>query len=463
MPRRPHQHPPPGLVGLGRAARRAVGQARRQRGAVAIVVAFSLVVLVGFLGLAVDGGRLYLTKTELQNAADACALAASYELTGAPAITPASFTAANAAGQKVAQLNKVDFQGNFISAASTSLEFGSALSAGSAWLSATAPPPGAAKYVRCTITRSGVSPYFMQVLGLGDQTVRARATASLKPSQTNCAMPMGICVKPGGTAANNFGYTVGDWYGLDFSETGGGNNSTYTGNFRWIDFDPGNPTPGCPGGGAQELACMVKGSGQCNLPPPIGGSCTTSGNNTDPGCVGENGQINGMEAAYNTRFGLYKGSNNASNAPMDFTGRSYRSGATGWLLGKQAYSGTSGTALNFKAARSAFLETQGSDVPGGGYSNTAGGNGSQHDTLGADRRLVNVAVVDCTGFTGGQHAPIRGYACMLLLDPYDKSGNTVISKFEFEGLSNAPGSPCASSGVAGGTTAMGPQVPSLVQ
>jgi hypothetical protein len=74
-----------------------------------------------------------------------------------------------------------------------------------------------------------------------------------------------------------------------------------------------------------------------------------------------------------------------------------------------------------------------------------------------------VAVVDCTGFTGGQHAPIRGYACMLLLDPYDKSGSNVISKFEFEGLSNATGSPCASSGVAGGSTALGPQVPSLVQ
>jgi hypothetical protein len=431
----------------------------RQQGAVAIVVALSMVVLVGFLGLAIDGGRLYLTKTELQNGADACALAASYELTGAPAITPAAFTTANAAGKKLAQLNRVDFQGVFISASETLLEFGSSLAAGSTWLPATASPPGAAKYVRCTITRGGVSPYFMQVLGFGDQTVRARATASLKPSQTNCAMPIGICVQPGGSAANNFGYTVGDWYGLDFSEAGV--NANYTGNFRWIDFDPGNTTPGCPGGGAQELSCMVKGSGQCNLPPPIVGGCAATGNNTDPGCVGQNGQISGMDAAYNTRFGLYKGANNATNSPMDFTGRSYRIGS--WALGRQAYNGASGGLPNFKDARSTFLATQATDVPGGGYTNTPGGGGSQHDTLGADRRLVNVAVVDCTGFTGGQHAPIRGYACMLLLDPYDKAGPNVISKFEFEGLSNATGSPCASSGVAGGSTALGPQVPSLVQ
>ena len=49
-----------------------------QRGAVAIIVGLTLAVLVGFAGLAIDGGRLYVNKTELQNAADACALAASY-------------------------------------------------------------------------------------------------------------------------------------------------------------------------------------------------------------------------------------------------------------------------------------------------------------------------------------------------------------------------------------------------
>jgi Flp pilus assembly protein TadG len=63
----------------------------RQQGAVAIVVALSMVVLVGFLGLAIDGGRLYLTKTELQNGADACALAASYELTVEPGGLPRRF------------------------------------------------------------------------------------------------------------------------------------------------------------------------------------------------------------------------------------------------------------------------------------------------------------------------------------------------------------------------------------
>jgi Flp pilus assembly protein TadG len=427
-----------------------------QRGAIAIVVGLSLAVMVGFLGLAVDGGRLYLTKTELQNGADACALAAAYELTGAPTIAAAAFPRADAAGKTVAQKNKVNFQASFITAASTTVEFGSSLAAGGIWTTAAGAPAANSKYVRCTIQRSGIVPYFMQVLGIGNQTVSAYATASLQPSQTNCAMPMALCVKPGGTAANNFGYTVGDWYGLDFKETGGGSQSNYTGNFRWIDFDPGGQTPGCPGNGGQELACMVAGSGQCNLPPPITGNCANNGNNTDLGCVGENGNVSSMSQAYNTRFGLYKGAYNATNAAMDFTGNAYRSN---WTLGRDAYGGTVAGQQNFKTARDNFLATQGAYVPNGGYSNSTV---AQHQT-GADRRLVIVAVVDCTDFTGGQHAPIRSYACMLLLDRYDKSGNDVISKFEFLGLSNQAGSPCATSGVAGNSTSEGPMVPSLVQ
>ena len=42
----------------------------KRRGAVAVYVAASGVVLLGFAALAVDAGRLYLGKTELQVAAD---------------------------------------------------------------------------------------------------------------------------------------------------------------------------------------------------------------------------------------------------------------------------------------------------------------------------------------------------------------------------------------------------------
>lgn len=50
------------------------------RGAVAVLVAVLLVVLIGFVALAVDVGYLYVTRNELQNTADAAALAAARKL-----------------------------------------------------------------------------------------------------------------------------------------------------------------------------------------------------------------------------------------------------------------------------------------------------------------------------------------------------------------------------------------------
>ena len=45
-------------------------------------------------------------------------------------------------------------------------------------------------------------------------------------------------------------------------------------------------------GGAQELACLMAGAGQCSLPAPNTGSCSTSGNaKAGAGCVGQTGNI----------------------------------------------------------------------------------------------------------------------------------------------------------------------------
>jgi Flp pilus assembly protein TadG len=450
---------------------------RNERGAIAIIVGLSLAVLIGAVGLAVDGGRLYVTKTELQNAADACALAASYELTGNP-IAPEAFTRGTAAGQFVATQNRVGFQGAVIDPTDVTVEYGTSLASGSTYVPATPPPAGNSKYVRCTIAETGIAPWFMQVLGAGDQTVRAFATATLAPSQSNCAVPMGLCTLPGG-AAPSYGYVVGNWYGLDFKETGGP-NVNYTGNFRWIDLTPSSIAPGCSGGGgggANELKCLLEGSGQCSLPEPITGNCPSGGSNQPPGCVGQDGNITALEAAYNSRFGIYKGGGGGpslSTAKPDFTGYSYSS--ENWIPAsgppRNAYDGTSsGGQPNFRSARAANLPT--SNPPG--YANLffknppySASSAAQHAADGADRRVVVVPIVDCNaagGFTGGgQYAPIRAYACVLMLDPYRKgSGGSTDTKLEYLGLAKDSGSPCATSGSVGNSTSAGPLVPALVQ
>ena len=432
-----------------------------------IVVALVLAVVLGFVGLAIDGGHLYLTKTELQNAADGCALAASQELAGSPAIPAAAFSRAEAAGQAVATRHRTGFQAQSIAPAQVAVRFASSLQAGGAWQAAASAAPDA-RNARCTVTRSGIQPWFMQVLGFGEQTVSARATATLSPAQTACAIPMGLCSLGTGS---NYGYVRNNWYGVDFSE---GNQNTYSGNFRWIDFNPAATTPGCSGGGAQELACILAGTGQCSVPPPrASGACSTSGTATPAsGCVGQTGNIGSLEAAYNSRFGLYRpgnGNPQLDTAPPDHTGASYdwnpTTGQGNWPLGRNAWGGSVTGVPNYQAARAA--NTPVANVPGvqppfhaPPY---APSTSAQHRDDGASRRLVIVPIIDCSTFSASQHAPIRAYACVLMLDPYRKQGQAVKSRVEYLGRADEPGSPCASGGVPGDQGSVGPMVPALVQ
>jgi Flp pilus assembly protein TadG len=54
--------------------------ARREDGAVLVVVALTMAVLLGFSALVIDMGALYLEKSRLQSALDAAALAGAQEL-----------------------------------------------------------------------------------------------------------------------------------------------------------------------------------------------------------------------------------------------------------------------------------------------------------------------------------------------------------------------------------------------
>ena len=66
---------------------------RSQRGAVIITVCLLMLFLLGFIGFALDFGRLFVVKSELQTAMDSCALAAAQELDlqpDAPSTGPAA-------------------------------------------------------------------------------------------------------------------------------------------------------------------------------------------------------------------------------------------------------------------------------------------------------------------------------------------------------------------------------------
>ena len=56
---------------------------RRQHGAILVMTALFIVVLIGVAALAMDVGRLVILRSQMQNAADAAALAAAAAAPGA--------------------------------------------------------------------------------------------------------------------------------------------------------------------------------------------------------------------------------------------------------------------------------------------------------------------------------------------------------------------------------------------
>ena len=184
---------------------------QQQKGAVIVTVALSLLFLLGFMGIALDFGRLFVVKTELQTAMDSCALAAAGELDG----QSTALTRATSAGMTAGNLNNVNLQspnwngqGKIVSADITFKDLDYVVTT----------VPADAKYAQCQHTQTGIKMWLLQALGAfsGDtatypaaRSVAALAVATRGNAQTTCPIPLAIKPKAGGIAPN-YGFTVGD-------------------------------------------------------------------------------------------------------------------------------------------------------------------------------------------------------------------------------------------------------------
>lgn len=407
----------------------------KQNGSVAVIVGVSLAVLVGFAGLALDLGRLYVNKTELQNAADACALAAASELlcdTSVPGACPASYLQhAENAGMFATAQNRRDFQETAVAIAASDIQFSTALASGYMTRAGGASP--ASKYARCTTHGDGLVPWFMGVLGVGASNVAATAVATLAPAQSFCnAAPIGLCNKPG-SSAPSYGYGIGEWVTANFT------GDSLAGSFKWIDFTPS-------AGGTTELRDQLAGSNAvCGI--RVGDD------------VREPGVKQGAKFAYNTRFGLYANGSGFTpqTAPPDRTGYAYPNSAPGSPvigIGTSAYSdyrSRQGLYDTFKKD-----EYAGDKVPN---AKPPAMTPQDHQQYGTERRMIATPVVDCAA---GNIMPILDMACMLMLNPMSNGANGTIY-LEYRGPATAAGSPCRIAGVPGDASGKGPQVPTLVQ
>ena len=451
----------------------------RQTGAVAVLVGIALLAMVGIAGLVLDLGKLYVVKSELQNSADACALAAAQELTGS---NSNQLLLAEAAGATAGGRHKALFQESAVSFGSAGrIEFSADNASGSyASASAMGSVAKSVRYVRCHAVRTGIPTWFIQVLSLlpggtiDNPQVSATAVATLKPSQSTCALPIGVC-------SNTTPLVVGNWYmgAVDPKDTTGSAQSI----FKWIDFTPLT-------GGASELAEQLRGSGACSVPAV----------NT---LVGESGAIASLGNDYNTRFGIYQGNLNPDDSPPDFSGYAYTT--TTWTAGKNAFS-------DFSAKRAVNASYQADSVTGLKTQGSIKDSNFLRDH-GQNRRLTPMPLLNCSTVVNNKMA-ISSWGCFFLLHPISNNlgsgsvGTTTSSTasstnaggtgggkgggngggnsggsnggsngggnneggaqyprmlLEYLGDASAPNSPCTSYGLPGGSQASGPLVATLVK
>lgn len=419
----------------------------RQRGAVIITTALALLFLLGFMGIALDFGRLFVVKTELQTAMDSCALAAAGELDG----LSTALDRARSAGKTAGNLNRVNMQsadwsgqGQIVDADITFKD--------SAYV--TTGDFALAKYAQCQHTQPNVNMWLLAAMGAfsGDtagnpatRNVAATAVATRASAQTSCPVPVALKPKPGGTAPN-YGYTVGEWITL-INEQGAATG----GEIGWANLDGSN--------NAAETEAELNGF------------CGTEVGDT----LGTPGVQASVADAWNYRFGIYKNSADpaATVSNPDFTGYAYT--ATNWPAQQSAYDGpapgaAAPTAENFLTKRQAFASCAdtGTKVKGAnscesisapylslnGFQKLAapGNTPGGHKQYGRSRRIVTVPVVNAA-------SQVVDYACMLMLQPLSIPMTNV--QLEFRGNAAADGSPCTTSGLPGGV--FGPLVPVLVR
>jgi hypothetical protein len=422
------------------------GRGRSQGGAVIVTVCLMLLFLLGFMAFALDFGRLFVVKSELQTAMDSCALAAAQELDG----TAGAIARATSAGLTAGNSNRVDLQ------SPTWRDKGQLVAADLSFRAAdytVTTSDTAARYAQCQHVQNAVQLWLLQAMGAftddaatfpGTQDVSASAVATRASAQSSCPLPLAMKPKTG-SAAPNYGFSAGEWVTL-LMGPGGGTN----GQIGWANLDGSNS--------ASETEAEVAGH------------CGTK--------VGDHLGTPGVQASiadvWNYRFGIYRNSGNPATHNPDFTGYIYTT--TNWKSGSNAYKGAPAagshpTAQNFIIKRQAFAscDDQGTTLKGanscesisglnfnGGFSTVAAPGASAtggHAQYGATRRIATVPVVN--GSNG-----VIDFVCMLMLQPISIPMPASI-QLEYIGNAAAVGSPCTTNGLPGGSA--GPLVPVLVR
>ena len=261
------------------------GKNKRERGSVLATSAIGMLAILLAVGLGVDISRFYLTKTELQNAADAAALAAVSALNTAPqGIT-------KAADRAVATMNNYDFNKTNVTFPRANVLF--AVNLDGPYVSEASAQGQAAKirFVQVTTQDSPVGISFAaSVLG-SSKNLSATATAGLSVPLNNFCNFLPVSVIDYGTPI-----TPGNTYTFRASSGGG---SISPGNYQILAV---------AGAGGQDVRVgLAAGVDKCAAPGQVYNVDTKPGGTAGP-----------VRQGLNTRFDDYQTSQvNPDQMPPD--------------------------------------------------------------------------------------------------------------------------------------------------
>ncbi|MDT7604403.1 MAG: hypothetical protein QOF61_2400, partial [Acidobacteriota bacterium] len=150
---------------------------RGERGAVIVVATIGMLAFFLAAGLAIDISHLYTTKSELQSAADAAALAAASQLNS----TSGGINLAVAEATKA--INKYDFK-NAVTLSASDVSFATNLNGTYVNQATAAASPASIRFVKVTLPPKNVSLTFAALAVNQTQVLTATATAGLSVGLT---------------------------------------------------------------------------------------------------------------------------------------------------------------------------------------------------------------------------------------------------------------------------------------
>jgi len=300
--------------------RKPVNFRHQQRGAVAVMTGLLLLlVLVPLGGLVLDLGHLYIAKAELQNGADAAALAAAKDLDD----TTAGVNKAITNGQALARTHHYNFDTQLTLAESA---FGFSGSPDGPWKTAAEArlAPSGMSFVKVETGSKTLSTYLMRVAGEANTSTFGTAVAG---RFVTLITPIGVCAADPDHRTAKYSYSTGVTELVEFGFRRGVAYNTFSlGSLGGATYDPYLINPVSQGSGA----CDNSMSSASKTAPFVcnGNSAVLS---TGIGTVYTNtGMSASIEKALNSRFGDYTGSSCvAAQAPPDANIKEFKCRGTG--------------------------------------------------------------------------------------------------------------------------------------